>query len=96
MNEEKRPQLSTHRAKEMEWLSENRERLEREHPGKWIAVQDDRLVGIGDDLASVLEQARSQGIEHPLVTAVRAQEYQGVLLVRTPKFIEASPDPDGS
>ena len=54
------------REQEMEWLRVNGPR----HAGKWVGVEGDQLVGEGDSVVSVMEQARAQGVPRPLVVHV--------------------------
>jgi hypothetical protein len=51
------------RGREFEWLRVNASK----YAGKYVAVDGDRLVGVGDSVRSVLEQARDNGFSHPLV-----------------------------
>ena len=48
---------------EMEWIRTHRSR----YGGKYVALEGAELVGEGDSVRSVLEQARARGIPHPLV-----------------------------
>lgn len=80
--EEKKPKRSTWKAEEMRWLAENRAFVERTYPGKYIAVDGSRLVGVADTMALARDQALALGIRDPLLTGVRAREYQGIYLVR--------------
>ena len=51
---------------EQEWLRANGPR----HAGKWLAIEGDQLVGEGDNAKVVLEQARANGIAHPLLVQI--------------------------
>ena len=51
------------RTDEFEWLRVNGP----EHAGKYVAVEGDQLVGEGDSVRSVMEQARAKGFRLPLV-----------------------------
>src|SRR5207249_7631183 len=51
------------RQQEMEWLRVNGPK----HAGKFVAVEGDQLVGEGDSVTSVMEQARAKGFGLPLV-----------------------------
>jgi len=66
----------------MKWLGEHVEELERLHPGCWIAIQGSQLIAVGKDLDEVMETARLKGIDNPLVSGVRAKQYQEVRLFR--------------
>ncbi len=39
----------------------------QKYAGKWVAVVRHRIVAVGDDLGTVLEQAKAQGHAEPLV-----------------------------
>jgi len=54
------------REREQEWLRVNGPR----HAGKWLAIEGDQLVGVGDNARVVLEQARANGIAHPLLVQI--------------------------
>ena len=54
------------REQEQEWLHVNSPR----HAGKWLAIEGDQLVGEGDNAKAVLEQARANGIAHPLLVQI--------------------------
>ncbi len=57
------------RSREMVWLAEH----EREYAGQWVVLDGDRLLGHGDDPRPIVEKARSEGIEQPLVVHVRKE-----------------------
>ena len=54
------------RTHELAWLSQHR----REYQGEWVVLDGDRLIGHGVDPAPLVEQARSEGVERPLVTRI--------------------------
>ena len=54
------------REREQEWLRVNSPR----HAGKWLAIEGDQLMGVGDNARVVLEQARANGIAHPLLVQI--------------------------
>ena len=64
------------------WIQKNRDFLWANYAGKWIAVQGEQLVAVGGSVRDGKDQAKAKGFEHPVVTAVRAKEYQGVILIR--------------
>jgi predicted DNA-binding antitoxin AbrB/MazE fold protein len=51
------------RTKEFEWLRVHGEA----HRGKYVGIEADQLVGEGDSVVSVMEQARAKGVPHSLV-----------------------------
>jgi hypothetical protein len=72
---------------EMEWLGENRERLEQEFPGKWIGIKNHELVAVADSLAEVMKIAEAKGVDQPLVTAMPREDYQNVIIIRTARLV---------
>jgi predicted DNA-binding antitoxin AbrB/MazE fold protein len=54
------------RQRELEWIRVNGPK----HAGKYVAIEGDQLVGEGDSVIAVLEQARARGVPHPLVHRV--------------------------
>jgi hypothetical protein len=77
---------------EVMWLGKNREWLEENYPGKWIAIKGDELIAVGDTLDQVLNQAQEKGVEDPLVAGVKSKEYRKVFLIRSPRLVrDASP-----
>lgn len=40
------------------WLSEHADENVRQYAGKWIAVHDGRIIGVGDTATEAAEQAR--------------------------------------
>jgi len=75
---------------EMDWLGENRKRLEQEIPGKWIGIKRRELIAVGDTLDEVMRIAKSKNIEQPFVTAVPREEYQNVIIIRSPRLIQTA------
>ena len=74
------------RSEEMEWLAANRGWLERQHAGEWVAVQGSVLVAANKDLQRVMQESQAKGIDHPLLTAIPKKDYQGVIVVRSPRI----------
>ena len=50
----------------MEWLRVNGPL----HAGKYVAIEGDQLVGEGDSVTSVMEQAQARGVPLPLVVHI--------------------------
>jgi imidazolonepropionase-like amidohydrolase len=40
------------------WLIEHGEEIDREYPGKWIAVHEGKIVGVGETASEAAERAR--------------------------------------
>jgi predicted DNA-binding antitoxin AbrB/MazE fold protein len=54
------------RVPEQEWLRLNGPG----YAGQWVAVEGDQLVSHGDNAKVVLQQARAQGVQHPLLMQI--------------------------
>lgn len=54
------------RTQEFKWLRTNRE----QYAGKWVALEGDQLVAVGENAKTVLDEARAAGTEHPLLVQV--------------------------
>jgi predicted DNA-binding antitoxin AbrB/MazE fold protein len=54
------------RKREQEWFRLNGPR----YAGKWVAIEGDRLVSHGENARAVLQQARAEGVQHPLLIQV--------------------------
>jgi hypothetical protein len=50
-----------------EWLKLHR----HEYVGSWVVLDEDRLVGFGDDPRPVVAQARAEGVRIPFVEFIR-------------------------
>ena len=55
--------------KDMEWISEHQKELEK-YGGKWIAVCNNEIVGIGNTAKEALQQGQKKGIPKPHLTMV--------------------------
>jgi hypothetical protein len=53
----------------MDWIVQQR----REFLGPWVALEGSRLVAHGNDPAVLIAQARSQGVERPLVVPIQEE-----------------------
>ncbi len=67
---------------EMDWISANKEWLEREHAGEYIAVSGSTMVSHGPDPIAVHEEAARSGHAGALIHRVLLKEYQGLRFVR--------------
>ncbi len=54
-------------ADDFKWLVEHGVDLAREYAGKWIAVRDGEVVGVGDTATEAAEQARSRDKDKPFI-----------------------------
>ena len=57
------------RTLELAWITQHR----REYQGEWVVLEGDRLIGHGVDPGPLVERARSQGVERPLVTRIEEE-----------------------
>lgn len=67
---------------EMAWLGANKEWLEREHAGEYVAVVGTSIVAHGSDPVRVHEEAVDKGHPRALIHRVLPREYQGMKFVR--------------
>lgn len=57
-------------SREMKYIVENREMLERDYSGRYIAVHGERVVAAGRTIHEVYAQLETSTISNPLVTYV--------------------------
>ena len=57
------------RTHELAWISQHG----REYQGEWVVLDGSRLIGHGVDPEPLVERARSQGVERPLVTRIEEE-----------------------
>ena len=67
---------TNNRDAEMRYLHENRAFLEANLAGRWLALDGDKLLAVGDDAGFVKREAIAKGAVNPLITAVPRKEYQ--------------------
>ena len=60
---------------EWRWVETNREHLQQQYAGRWIAVAEERVVGAGVNLATALRQAEKKGFSGPFVTAFKKAQH---------------------
>ncbi len=48
------------RDQDFAWLAEHGPELYREYAGKWIAVREGKIIGVGDTATEAAEKARSK------------------------------------
>lgn len=65
-------QAAPKEADSLEWVSRHLDELRRRHAGQWIAVVQDRIMASAPNLAGLLDQLRTAGVEHPFVTQIPA------------------------
>lgn len=66
------PNMSTDR--DFNWLIEHGPELFRKYAGKWIAVYDGEVVGLGDTASAASDQAREKtGSDNFILEAVDAE-----------------------
>ena len=57
------------RTNELAWIAEHGP----EYRGEWVVLDGNRLIAHGSDPQPLLKQARSQGLERPLVTRIEEE-----------------------
>ena len=60
---------SLDRSHELAWITQHR----HEYQGEWVVLDGSRLIGHGADPGPLVERARSQGVERPLVTRIEEE-----------------------
>jgi len=60
---------SIDRTHELAWITQHR----GEYQGEWVVLDGNRLIGHGVDPGPLVDQARSLGIERPLVTQIEEE-----------------------
>jgi predicted DNA-binding antitoxin AbrB/MazE fold protein len=58
------------RREELEWLAKE----SRHYAGEWVALDGNRLIAHGNELATVREAARAAGVERPLLSHLPPEE----------------------
>jgi hypothetical protein len=61
------------RETELQWLKEHTAEVER-LAGKWITIEDDKLIAEGDSFDAVYEAARKMGVQIPFIFLVPPNE----------------------
>ena len=81
------------RAQHMAWLKAHRE----EYSGQYVALDGDRLVGVGLTIREAHEQARQHGVERPFLTHISSVNDAPVrFCLRRPGYCWRTPKPDRS
>jgi len=57
------------RTRELAWIAQHG----REYPGEWVVLDGNCLIGHGVNPVPLVERARSQGVERPLVTRIEEE-----------------------
>jgi len=65
----------------MAFLHSNRKHLQKKYPGEWLALDGDRLVAHGKDLASVFAKAREKGVQNPFVSRTPPRDEEGTYFI---------------
>ena len=76
------PKATEHESRmaEISWLSSQRE-LRVRLAGQWIAVEGERLIAHGQRLTKVVEEARSCGVEHPLLVCLPEVDEEDIAII---------------
>jgi hypothetical protein len=81
------PKRSAGRQEEMRWLAEHHDEIHEKYPGEWLALDGSRLLAHGEDLHEVRRLAQEAGVDNPFFDAVTSKEWQGEIVIRSPRFI---------
>ena len=60
----------------MEWMSDHPEALE-DYVDEWVAIADERVVAHGPSVGDVIDEAKRQGFDDPLLVPVLPDSYLG-------------------
>jgi len=58
---------------DMEWIAKHQKEIDV-HSGKWIAVCNDEIVGIGKTAKDALQQSKEKGFHKPHLTMVMRKD----------------------
>lgn len=67
-------------SEEVKYLIENRETLENEHSGRYIAVHNGKIVATGRTIHEVYDILEELSISNPLVTYVPKEGEEALLI----------------
>jgi hypothetical protein len=67
---------------EVLWIQKNQDYLWEHFAGKWIAVEGEQLLAVGDSATEVHQEAIRKGFPDAIITGVRRREYHGFKLIR--------------
>ncbi len=65
---------------EMIYLLKNKEKLEAEQGGKYIALYRDRVVAVGKTIHEVYEKLRKIKVENPLIVYIPRKGEEALLI----------------
>lgn len=71
-------------SEEVKYLIENRETLEKDHSGKYIAVHNGKIVTAGRTIHEVYDTLEELNISNPLVTYVPKEGEEALLIWNSP------------
>ena len=65
---------------EMIYLMKNKEKLEAEQGGKYVALYRDRVVAVGKTIHEVYEKLRKIKVENPLIVYIPRKGEEALLI----------------
>ena len=67
-------------SEEMLYLINNREKLEKEQEGKYVAVYKDQIVAIGKTIHEVYDKVKAMKIKNPLIAYIPRKGEEALLI----------------
>ena len=67
-------------SEEMRYVMENREKLEEEMGGKYIAVYKDRIIAVGKTIHEVYEKVKNIKVQNPLIMYIPRKGEEALLI----------------
>ena len=65
---------------EFNYLIENKEKLEKEHEGKYVAIYKDKVVAVGKTIHEVYRLVRELKIKNPLIAYIPRKGEEALLI----------------
>lgn len=66
--------------KDNEWLQRNFEKVQEEHPNKFVAVSQGRVIADGKDSEDVVKEVEGKGVD-PATTLIEFIPEKGLILI---------------
>ena len=67
-------------SEEMIYLMRNKEKIEKEQEGKYIAIHKNKVVAVGRSIHEVYEKIREKKLKNPLVTYIPMRGEEALLI----------------
>ena len=67
-------------SEEFNYLMENKDKIEKEHEGKYIAIYKDKIVAVGKTIHEVYEKVKNLNIKNPLIAYIPRKGEEALLI----------------